>query len=422
MTTSALSPPGRVIVADDHVVVERLQVDDPMVVDLMTAIEPHRRADELRSTISLGARGLAAMGSRATANHVGEVVERLLADTGRRTEEHVGEILAEGRRTLQESLDPELRTSVTSRTVDTLSQLHDRTLAMLDPDHRDSHTARFVAELNSALGPAGKLEALLAGALDPNAADSAMAKVVATLEERLRELRDLIVGEQQHREASARGTAKGLEFEDVVEEALRAEARSLGGAVVERTGTVSGALGTGAVVGDLVVSLHCGTTVAVEAKHSARISLRGADGILDELDRAMLNRGATWAICVSHDDAYPAEVGPFGVYGNRVLIVDDGDGQLIRLALRWVSAAASAGRGGAAADVDSIRHGIERLRGLATRFSRSKRSLAAVRSSIDELRNQLDELRTDLIDAVDDMALHVGRDEAAATDAPAQVA
>jgi hypothetical protein len=420
MTPATTSSPERVLVADDHVVVERLRLDDPMVVDLMAAVEPDRRTDELRSTISLGARGLAAMGGRATAHHVGEVVERLLADTSRRTEDQVGEILAEGRKALRESLDPELRTSVTSRTVDALSHLHDRTLSLLDPDHRESHTARFVAELNAALGPAGRLEEVLAGALDPDAADSAMGRVVDALERRLRELRDLIVGEASRREESARGTAKGVEFEDVVEHALRTEAGLLGGAIVERTGTVAGALGAGAVVGDFVVSLPCGTTVVVEAKHSARISLRGSDGILEELDRAMVNRGATWAVCVSHDEAYPAEVGPFGVYGNRVLITDDGDGSLIRLALRWITAAARAGSTGSPTDIESIRHGIERLRGLATRFSRSKRSLAAVRSSIDELRNQLDELRTDLIDTVDDLALHVGRDGAAG--APAQVA
>ena len=50
-------------------------------------------------------------------------------------------------------------------------------------------------------------------------------------------------------------------------------------------------------------------------------------------DQAMHNRNADWAICISHDEAFPAEVGSFNVYGNRILVVDPGDGTLTGVAI-----------------------------------------------------------------------------------------
>ena len=139
-----------------------------------------------------------------------------------------------------------------------------------------------------------------------------------------------------------------------------------------------------------------------------RITLAGKDGILDELDRAMANRDATWAICVSKQDAYPGEVGAFGIYGNRILIVDDGGGVLVRVALRWIQACVVADASdGTSVDIEAVRGGLDRLRGLAQRFTGAKRALAGVRSSVDQVRNELDGLRIDLLDMVEDLHLAV---------------
>ena len=89
----------------------------------------------------------------------------------------------------------------------------------------------------------------------------------------------------------------------------RAWAAGVGGCEVERTSTDGGSLGREALVGDLVVVLADGGRVVIEAKHTARITLTGPDGILAELDRAMTNRDAEVAICVSAQDAFPGEVG-----------------------------------------------------------------------------------------------------------------
>ena len=81
--------------------------------------------------------------------------------------------------------------------------------------------------------------------------------------------------------------------------------------------TLTGGLDARAKVGDAVVTLADGTRIAVEAKNATRITLTGKEGILEELDRAMVNREASWGICISKQDAYPGEVGAFGLYGKR---------------------------------------------------------------------------------------------------------
>jgi hypothetical protein len=284
-----------------------------------------------------------------------------------------------------------------------LEKVHRETLARLDPDRIDSHTAKLVGAITEMLGPGGQLAQRLADVFDSAEAEHGMGRLVDMFEKRFREIRDLMIGEQQRRQEAERGTAKGLEFEDAVEEVLREEAHNLSGCIVERTGQLAGTLGPDAKVGDFVLTLADGTRVAVEAKNVSRISLGGSTGILAELDRAMDNRNASWSLGISRQDAFPREVGTFGVYGNRLLVVDPGDGTLLRVALRWI---ASAARGSGAADqmVDTAGalDGLDRIRGLAQHFSRSKKVLASAQSGLDTVREELDALRSELLDLVDD--------------------
>ena len=393
---------GVVMIHDDLVTVTEFELRDHSVAAHLAAFDEADRPRELTAVISVGVRGLAAMGDGAAAHRVGDAVERVVDQALSRSEALVADLLAAGQREIGLALDPEVRSSITAKMMHELDSVHRDLLDGLDPARSDSTTARFVAELNGLIGPGGQLEARLEAALDPAADGSVMCGLLATVETRFQELRDLIVGAQAQRTEAQRGTAKGFAFEDVVETRLRAEARSLGGATVDRTSLEPGTLGPTSVVGDCVVTLGDGTRVAVEAKHTARITLTGRDGILEELDRAMVNRGAEWGLCVSHDAVYPDEVGVFGIYGNRVLVVDDGSGELVRVALRWIASAAQSTTDPSRVDVDTLTSHLERVRTLATRFSRTKRALTAVQSSIEAVRGELDEIRSELLDGVDD--------------------
>jgi hypothetical protein len=348
---------------------------------------------------------MATTNMRATLDDVKEEVRRILDSATTAAELHLSHAVDSGKSELAAHLDPDIRTSLTARTFAELEELHSLTLARLDPDRSDSHTSRLVAAVTDLLGPGGQLAQRLEAAFDSTDTGSGLGRVVETFERRFQELRDLVVGEQHRSEEAIRGTAKGIEYEDQVEEVLRAQARAMGGCVVERTGLSGGTLGLNSKVGDFVLTLGDGTRVAVEAKNVSKIPLTGKTGILTELDQAMDNRNASWAICISATDAFPGEVGAFAVYGNRLLVVDSGDGTLTGVAMRWIQSATAA----LADDVDQIdtataQERLSRIRDLAQHFSRSKRALTTAQDGLESVRHDLDSLRSQLIELVDDIA------------------
>lgn len=381
-----------------------LTVDDPALAQHLGDLAPGDRKDAVARALAVGVRGLQTMGIGVSVARVGEEINRVLADVTADTEQRVADIIEEGRRSVAESLDPAHRDSVTARTIAEVRSLHDQLLARLDPDNSGGHAGRLVAHMADLLGPSGLLEQRLAAALDVDADDSAFSRLQGTVELRFRELRDLVIGDAARRTEAERGTAKGLDFEGAIERELRLEAGHLGGASVETTATIPGTLGPETKVGDFVLTLGDGKRVVVEAKNMASVGLRGKGGILDELDRAMANREADFAICVSATEAFPAEVGVFGVFGDRVLVVDDGSGTLLGAAVRWAAAALAgqAAEGGNGVDVARLASQLGRIRDLGARISNSKRALSTIRAGVDQVRDDLDALRTDLLDTVDD--------------------
>jgi hypothetical protein len=396
-----------ILVSEDTVLIEGLRVEDPVLADFLDEIPDERRPAELAKVLAVGVRGITTMGAGTTVRDVGEEVERVLGAATAHAEMQVKDIIEAGKATLAGTLDPEVRSSVTARAVAEIEAVHSNLLGLLDPARAGSHTGRLVDELTELLGPEGLLGERLRETFDPGADDSAMSRLVSTLDDRFRDIRDLIVAGHGRAAEAHRGTAKGVEYEDEVAAVLRSCGAEIGGCIVEETGQVTGGLDARAKVGDAVLTLPDGTRIAVEVKNTSRITLSGKEGILDELDRAMVNRGASWGICVSKQDAYPGEVGAFAVYGNRILLVDDGDGVLVRVALRWIQGAALAASSSGPADLEAVRGTLDRIKALARRFTSAKRSLAGVCASIDGVRNDLDGLRLDLLDLVDELYLEV---------------
>ncbi len=381
----------------------QLTFSDPLVAGYLTSIPKEQWSNELIRAIGIGIHGLSATTMRATIDEMQEQVRRIIATATATAESQLGSALEDGQAHLTAKLDPEVRSSLTARAIAELADLHEATLQRFDPERTDSHTARLIGAISDLLGPQGQLAQRLAEAFDPASSDTGIGQLADSFERRFQELRDLLVGEQRRREEAERGTAKGVEFEDELDTLLRDEARSLSGCIVERTGTAGGSLGAQIKVGDFLVTMSDGTRVVVEAKNTCRIGLTGSTGILAELDSAMDNRNAEWAVCVSRHDAYPGEVGTFAVYGNRVLVVDPGDGVLTRVALRWVAAAVRSSHAGHdQVDRGAALERLGRIRDLAQHFSRSKKVLAGAQSSLDTVRDELDGLRTQLLDLVDD--------------------
>ncbi len=306
-------------------------------------------------------------------------------------------------------LDPTRLDSPAARTLAQLEQWRADLSQVLDPTRPDSSPGRLLSMLDRAIGSEGELELRLRTLLDPAGDDSAVGTLTSQLTSRISEVRDLILEERGRRNEADRGTQKGVAFEDTLESALRIAAAPHGWAV-ERTGAVTGSLHADSKVGDFVVHLDDDHRIVIEAKKTSRIGLMGADGILAELDRAMANRSADFAICVSADNAFPGEVGMFGVYGNRILVVDDGDGAMLGVALRWARlSVALRDEHASRTELDRvlITDRLQRLRNLAKRFSGTKRSLTQISASIEDVRQSLDAIRLEVTDHLNDLESHL---------------
>jgi hypothetical protein len=366
-------------VTNGTVRIDQFETSDPAVVGLLTGV---RQADErerlISNALATGARGLMSMGLGVTV----------------------------------EDLEARLRSGAEAAAAETLRQLEAAVVraaksleAGIDLGRSDSHSTMFLGELQSLLGANGQLLAGFRAALDP-LGDSPLAVALSGVRAELTNLRDDLVRNQGRDQEAARGTAKGVAFEDRLDGTLRQIARGIG-AVVEYTGKSVGNLSSVAIVGDYLFTLADGRRIVIEVKHQQTIGLTGKNGILAELERAMINRSAQAGLCISALDAYPAEVGSFNVYGNRVLVVDDGEGTMIAAALRWLILAEAAARSDDEFDVGAIKAGLERLRGTCQRFATNRSALTEVNKSVNKVSESLAEMRDEVLSLVDDLIRNI---------------
>jgi hypothetical protein len=161
------------------------------------------------------------------------------------------------------------------------------------------------------------------------------------------------------------------------------------------------------VVGDYLITLANGCRIAVEVKNQRTIGLTGKQGILEELDRAIANRQANAALCISAEEAYPQEVGPFGVFGNRVLVVDDGEGTMIWTGLRWLSATLTAQPATETIDLAAVQDRLQRLRSICQKFSSQRSALTEINKSVGRVSEGLGDMRDEVLVLVDDLTRQI---------------
>lgn len=379
--------------------IDGLVTEDRGLATLLAAQDEATWSDVVERALAVGAHGLVTMGLDVGLDTVRDEVRRQVEQATSQAEARVVEMLATAEQVYRQQLDPEVRSSMLSRSLQEFHHWREAFFDGMDVDQAGSLGSRLAERLEGLVGDGGVLERQLAAALDPSADGSAIGRLRSEILEEIRRLRDSMHGEKARRVEAERGTRKGFDYEDIVEERARLWASGLGGCVVERTSTEGGSLGRESVVGDLVVVFPDGGRVVIEAKNTGRITLTGSDGILEELDRAMANRRADVAICLSARAAFPAEVGNFGLYGNRLLAVDDGEGDLLDAALRIAGLLLTLAR---PADTDIIDRAalldqLDRIQLLAKRFSSTKRTLTEAQHSIDLAKEGLDTMRSDLL-------------------------
>lgn len=188
-------------------------------------------------------------------------------------------------------------------------------------------------------------------------------------------------------EEKVKGTAKGAEFQDWVFDELQAAAALVGDAVDE-VGEKKGIVGK---TGDVQVTLNSddlrGITASIifEAKNES-VSLRGKDTIYAELDRAIKNRNADFAIAVVHPDHSKSDIAPFVFRApNTIVCVANQEASLplqvaYRMARTLVMARRSAQKTGL--DQETVTAIVRRVEAKLTEFSSIYSQLTKVQSDL----------------------------------------
>lgn len=182
--------------------------------------------------------------------------------------------------------------------------------------------------------------AILATMLDPTRQGSPLFQFRGEMAAGFKELGERLAALEAAATARAdersRGTAKGRDFEDLIEERLGLIARGAGD-LLERTSTIDGTI-LRCRKGDFVLTLDPSRTgatpvrVVVECKNG-RVQTRK---LADEVGEARENRQAAAALVVFQPEQAPAGIAPLQIVGGDVYCVvgDEDDLAVLELAVR----------------------------------------------------------------------------------------
>jgi hypothetical protein len=299
---------------------------------------------------------------------------------------------------------------------------------------------RLPRTLEQFLGDEGKLNRLVGQLFDPNRRDGAMGQLrdllgryfdgdgsrLATLldptrdgsplhqfrDEMTREFRTIAeritaieAGARARADERNKGTAKGTDFEDVVEERLARFARGAGDAL-ERTGAGAGdALAS--KKGDFVLTVDPSRTrgadlrVVIEAKDRS-MSRRVMTA---ELSEARQNRAAAVAMVVFSPHAAPSGVAPFSLVGTDIYAVFDpetDDDTALEAAVRLARSLALITLREAAGlvDVPAVQEALDDIGQQLALVQGMKAKLTSVGTAARDISSALDSLRAGVLRSV----------------------
>jgi hypothetical protein len=311
-----------VSVAADRIVIEHLELVDADLARLVEERDEAERPELVERALKIGLLALRDAGVTVNVDFVQKEMERLLVQVDERN------------RQASQALDSALRQEFAEdggrlpRTLERFlgDQGTFRSLVaeLFDPRSRESAIGRFDAVLGTYFdGDSSRLAQLL----DPTREGSPLNRFHSEITKRLdtlaAEIKAQAEADRARRDERSKGTAKGADFEDVLEGILGGIAQGLGD-VLERTGTVAGDEIRGKK-GDFVLTVDPGRTgghqlrVVIESKDRA-VSVRG---ITEELAEARHNRSAQGAIVVFTPQHAPSSAYPLAIVGRDVWCVVD---------------------------------------------------------------------------------------------------
>ena len=334
--TSAGKP--RVTVSSESVHLHDLACFDPDVVSAaQLSPEPERTILEMLST---GARVL----RFASASLDASMLERTVADLEEGFQSRLDSTVTVLDDKTQGLLDPD-----SGSIPRTLKQVREEIAKQLNDTFNPELTTSALSIIDSTLGKhKGDINRDVRRLLDPASPDSPLNGLEARLREHSREqAKDLhevvekiaraVAVQQAQAEMLDKTTAKGFDYEDLVEAAVDRVA-SVYGDHCANVGREAGVGGTDK--GDLLVTLSPDDSAGQDLRFVLECKDRrlSKPGVKSELEACMQNRGAAAGVLVfAHDDANPYHV-PFTYSGNRAVVVYDRehpDDQVLQVAYAW---------------------------------------------------------------------------------------
>jgi hypothetical protein len=387
----------RIRIDGDRIVIDRLIVRDATLATFLAERPADERPDLVERALRIGLLALQDAGVTVNVDVVRAEFEKLL-----RQAESVNEKAA---LTLEQTLranfaDGDGRLPRTlERFLGDRGALRSMVDELFDESKRDSAIGRIGTMLERYFdGDASKLAVLL----DPTRLNSPMHQFRQEMTAGFRSLEERLVAIEAAAAARgaerARSTAKGGDFEDLLEGMLADLARGAGD-LLDRTGTDAGAL-MKSKKGDFVLTLDarvargCDVRVVIEAKDRP-MSMRA---IREELREAKENRGAAVAVVVFSPAHAPSGVAPFNLVGDDVYCVIDPDAPepaTLEAAIRLARLLALASLVEREVEVDAaaigaaltaIREQLEVVRSLKAQLTSISTATKAVWTGLDTMR------------------------------------
>ena len=407
--TAATRPAGEPVlsVLGDRVTIHHLELTDPGLAGFVGSVPEAERPALAANALRIGLQALANAGNGANVDVVraefNRMMEHMTATHARAAEALEASLranFADGEGRLPRTLESFLGDS---------GRLQRLTAALFDPNRRDS----AVGQLNEVLGRYFDGDgSRLAQLLDPTREASPLYQFRNEVSGEFRSLGERIASlEAANRVRAgerARGTAKGIEFEDLVADRLAELARGAGD-FLERTGTDAGdALRS--KKGDFVLTIDPTRThgrdlrVVIEAKDRS-LSRRL---LAEELTAARDNRGAAIAVAVFTPEHAPAGVVPFALVGSDVYAVydpeaDDGVGLEAAFRVARVMALLTLRDTTGQVDLAAIGEALQDIQFAVENVRKMKSRLTSIGTAAQEVGSLLDDMRERVLASVRDV-------------------
>ena len=266
---------------------------------------------------------------------------------------------------------------------------------MFDPEVKTSHFGKLSSLLEKYFDKGGTVENLF----DPTVDDSPLGKLKKGLQEEFKELRDIIKGKEAKEELIEITTLKGYEFEDACEEILSVFVSKHMGDELERKTNEIGEI-TGSFAGDFLITLRDvpDKKIVLEIKDLDTIT---QPKIIENLEKAMRNRGAEYSIFVSkYKEALPKKIGWFNEFRGNILVCALGSKEagtffpeVLNIVYQWAKLRVKKEITIEEEALETLAEGIREIETRLDMFSQIQRQCTNVDKATEEIRELSDELR-----------------------------